>query len=371
MSTERMRLTMDIRISGCATRCWHCYVNGGPGPFMSLEEYRDCLDALGIVVGRLEQYGFEINLYLDYEPLLHPDICEILRITHERFHDYFRISTIPTTGIPIAIRSDWEDVLETLQAVGIKQLELTLHGTEQIQNKATSHSGAFELQSTAIRRARAYGFDIALNLMVTKDMLQQFEETMEIVHCIDPNSKRAVIPAYEPIPRLRRFEEHRADLEDIEPFREDLAYLCDESKEKEYWRTVDKYAEQNVLSDVLTHPEDYPSFASLEAKMPSWVFVTVVPGLDMYYGNVGLYHRKLGVLSAKSSEHLAEHIRPLKPNYQFGGFYNVQSLPAPVDVARRSGDPGSGKLYNTVEAVFFRWLDLIARAKTIKLDPKV
>ncbi|MFQ6040106.1 MAG: hypothetical protein ACE5PV_04555, partial [Candidatus Poribacteria bacterium] len=83
------------------------------------------------------------------------------------------------------------------------------------------------------------------------------------------------------------------------------------------------------------------------------------PGLSIYYGNVGLYHRKIGVLGVDSSESLVESIQKLKPNYQFGGFYDVQSLPAPVDVAKRFGGAKSGKLYHTVEDVFFRWLDLM------------
>ena len=110
-----MQITIDIRISGCVTRCWHCYVNGGPGATMPFEEYHCCLDELPPILDGLKKNGFKrIYLYLDYEPLLHPAICEILTITRERFGDYFEMPTFPTTGIPIAARSDWEEVLDTL-----------------------------------------------------------------------------------------------------------------------------------------------------------------------------------------------------------------------------------------------------------------
>ena len=195
--------------------------------------------------------------------------------------------------------------------------------------------------------------------MVTRDMLQHFEETIEIVCRKGYERKRAAIPVYEPTNRLRQFEKHRPTLEDIEPFREYLASFCDSEEEAKYWENVHKCAERNVLQDVLSHPEDYPSFAVMESQMPDWIFVTIVPGLSVYYGNVGLYHRKLGVLGVDSPESLVENIRNLKPNYQFGGFYDVDVLPPPVYVAKKFGDAKSGKLYHTVEDVFFRWLDLM------------
>ena len=350
---------------------------------MPLEEYRRCLDALEPILDRLQKDGFgRIDLYLDYEPLLHPKICEILTITRERFGGHFEMPTFPTIGIPIATRSDWEEVLETLRMIGTNELEFTLHGPEHIQNKATNHPRAFEFHSLAVRRAQAHGFETALNLMVTKELLQHFEETMEIVYRNGYGQKRAAVPTYEPTPRMRRFEIHRPTLEDVEPFREYLSSFCGRipnstksnarlrlsgefGYDAKYWENVDKYSEGNVRYDVLSYPENYPSFALLESQMPDWIFVTVVPGLSIYYGNVGLYHRKLGVLGTDSPESLVERIRKLNPNYQFGGFYDVGALPAPVDVARRFGDAKSGKLYHTVEDVFFRWLDLMDIASQI------
>jgi len=276
---------------------------------MPLEEYRRCLDALEPILDRLQKDGFgRIDLYLDYEPLLHPKICEILTITRERFGGHFEMPTFPTIGIPIATRSDWEEVLETLRMIGTNELEFTLHGPEHIQNKATNHPRAFEFHSLAVRRAQTYGFETALNLMVTKELLQHFEETVEIVHRNGYRRKRAAVPVYEPTPRMRRFEMHRPTLEDVEPFREYLSGFCGRipnsaksnarlrlsgefSYDAKYWENVDKYAERNVRCDVLLHSEHYPSFAFLESQMPAWIFVTVVPGLSIYYGNVGLYHR--------------------------------------------------------------------------------
>ena len=354
-----MDITIDVRISGCATRCWHCYVSGGPGPLMPLKEYKRCLEALDAVCDGLEKHGFSVYLWLDYEPLLHPDICEILRTTKERFGDHFDASSFPTAGIPIAARPDWEKILETLREVGTREIMFTLHGPAHLHDEALGRPGSFERHSLALRRVQAGGFETVLKLIVSKDMLQHFEETMEVVHGGEYDYRRAEVPIYEPVPRLRQFESHRATLEDVEPFRERLSALCNRGRGSEYWREADRYAERNVLRDVLAYPDSYPDFVALEAQAPPWIFVTVAPGLSIYHGNAGLYLQELGTLSDGSPEHWVERVRTLRPNYLFSGFYDVRSLPALVDVARGFGDPNSGKLYHTVEDVFFRWLGLM------------
>jgi len=363
--TDSRLLTIDIRISGCATRCWHCYVNGEPDPIMPLDEYLYCLDALEPIVNELEKHGFTIYLYLDYEPLLHPEICRILAITKGRFGKNYQISCIPTTGIPLGIRPDWKDIIGSLKDIGINEMELTLHGTRDIHNKATNNSKAFDLHQLAIERAKKHGLKIHLNLMLNKEMLQCFDETMAIIEQNEYDYKRATIATYEPTLRMRQFEEHRPSIEDINPYRELLSSFSEDDGQNGYWKEIDKYSESNVYQDIMGNPENYPSFAIIEEKMPNWVFVTIIPGRSIYYGNVGLYHKKLGMLGVESSLFLAEYIKSLKPNYQFGGFFDVDKLPIPIDAAKRVGNPLNNSLYNRVEDVFLRWLDLCETANIL------
>lgn len=357
-----MRVTIDLIVAGCAARCWHCYIGGGPGPLMPLGEYERCLDALRPLVDRLEARGCDVNLYLDREPLLHPDIRPMLERVRARFARQFVWPTVPTTGIPIGTRPDWEELLESLHGIGVREVELTLHGPEPVQSRAQACPNALQLHELAARRARAHGFGLVLNLMVSRPMLRLFGDTVPVVERNRYDRVGARVPIYEPHDRMRAFEEQRAALMDATPHRHDLAALCTETADRTYWEEPGRYAEAAIRAEVLTHPESYPSFAHLEAQLPAWIFLSVVPGLRLYYGNGGLCRQELGTLAVDSAEAFADRIAALPPNYQFGGYYQLDALPPPVEIAARFGDPESGKLYRSTVDAFQRWLDLASRA---------
>ena len=57
-----MAINFDLLISGCNTRCRHCYVNGGPGPMMPAELALLCIEKLDTLaallkMGRTKFYG--------------------------------------------------------------------------------------------------------------------------------------------------------------------------------------------------------------------------------------------------------------------------------------------------------------------------
>ena len=66
-----MTVNFDILVSGCNTRCKHCYVNGGPGSMMKLEDaflFIEKLDALA------ELLPFEASFTLDIcQGLFYPE----------------------------------------------------------------------------------------------------------------------------------------------------------------------------------------------------------------------------------------------------------------------------------------------------------
>ncbi len=75
-----MKVNFDLLITGCNTRCRHCYVNGGPGKMMPLA---DALDAMEKLDALAELLPDEVSLTLDNEPMNHPDIGVIIRAAAE------------------------------------------------------------------------------------------------------------------------------------------------------------------------------------------------------------------------------------------------------------------------------------------------
>ena len=68
-------VNIDFLVSGCNTRCRHCYVNGGPGPLMPAEDALLCIERLDLLTSCLSG---EVSFTLDHEPMDHPEIAGIL-----------------------------------------------------------------------------------------------------------------------------------------------------------------------------------------------------------------------------------------------------------------------------------------------------
>ena len=105
-----MDLNFDLLISGCNTHCRHCYVNGGPGRNISLEDALLCIDRLDELGALLpERPGFT----LDNEPMNHPDIITIIRAAAAAKHvSHYHHGM--TTGIALMRRADREAVMRRI-----------------------------------------------------------------------------------------------------------------------------------------------------------------------------------------------------------------------------------------------------------------
>lgn len=353
-----MQVTFDIRVSGCVTKCWHCYVDGGPGSFMVLDEFKEVLAYLKELSKIALDRGVRLDPYLDLEPLLHPDCLEIFRLAYGLDSGFFG-SCIPTSGLPIATRTDWENVLKVLADVGIRELQLTLHGSGKLHDRATNLEGAFDLQRKALDRIKEKGFRAHLNLIVSKSLLDCFEETLRVIELDGYHYRRALIPGYAPCPRLRDFEFQRPELSEVRPILDELIQLCD-NKEQDaiHWQQAEQCTERYVFEDLRKYPEKYSSFRSIVDSLPNWRFITVAPGLEVYYGNGNLYSERIANLRKITPRALLEEIEKRDPNYAIGGYFDIDGLPSPWEVAKASADPQSERIYHLTEDIFVKWLDV-------------
>ena len=350
-------ITFDIVVSGCATQCWHCYVCGRPAPAMALRDVERVLAFVDAFSRIAEDQGVLVHPYLDLEPMLHPDIVTILSLSQAV--DAFSMPTcIPTTGIPIARRDDWRRVLAAYRQAGVRQLEFTLHGPEAIHDEAVSREGAFQSHNQAVRRAKESGFEARLNLMVSKPMLRHVQETMDAVDRNAYDHRRAAIPTYAPNARLRGFERLRPELPDVMPHRALLRACCDDQDgDGNRWKTVAGSTEGRAYQNLLASEGACRSYQSLIESLPTWYFVTVGPDRDVRYGN-GLHRTDgLGRVGESPPAEVLQRVLERYPNYALGGYFPIDSLPAPIEVARAVADPRGGRIYHTTEEIHVMWLD--------------
>ena len=76
-------INIDFLVAGCNTHCRHCYVNGGPGPIMPVEDALMCIDKLDALAACLQD---EVSFTLDHEPMNHPRIDQILSAAFRTAH---------------------------------------------------------------------------------------------------------------------------------------------------------------------------------------------------------------------------------------------------------------------------------------------
>ena len=346
-----MQLTIDLRITGCQTRCWHCYVEGGPGPRMSFSQIVDVGAFLRRAIPRLGERFEHVYPYLDLEPVSHPEVVKVLRFFASEGIFPFN-AFVPTTGVALARRSDYREVLDVCKELGVKGFEFTLHGPQDVHNEAVQHRRALDLQLVSLERIREYGFLAQSNVIVSKKLVQHFEEVCRFLAAHAYDRVRLTVPHFEPTERLRVFEDHRAEMHDIaEIAGHELFRTCINS---DFWTTYEDCTENALLEQVADFDGTWDDMVN---RFPQWVFITVVPGLDVYYGNGDLLHRKIGNLRETDAQELIESVAGLKSNYCINGYYDTDGLPPPRTVLRDFGRWESERIYPSLDDIVMLCMD--------------
>jgi hypothetical protein len=360
--SKKDQITFDIVVSGCATECWHCYVDGGRTAFMDCNDYERILNFANSFRRLAASQHVEVSPYLDLEPMLHPDVVKIIR-AFVRQEGFTLPSCIPTSGMPLAKRDDWRELLAVYWEAGVRELMFTLHGPDNLHDCVVSADGASACQRTAVGRAREYDFTTRLNLMVSRPMLRRFDETKAIVEKSKYDLKEARVPAYAPNAKLRKFEPHRPRLSDLKPHIDYLSSLGEGGGQvTDDWSQINECTEEWVFADMMMKRHNYDSYESVISRLPNWRFVTVGPGLDIWYGNGRHRTHLLGRVGDTLPRDLLRKVRGQHPNYALGGFFEIDHLPSPVEVASTVADPAGQRVYSDPSELQVKWLDQFSRS---------
>jgi hypothetical protein len=108
------QLWLQIEVVGCPTVCRHCWAQGIPYPAMLVDDVAWVLDQ---VHWFCDAHGLSFGAYPMHELAAHPQAAELLR----QFADHVgaaEFEPLSTTGVPLATREDWRELLAAAATLG-------------------------------------------------------------------------------------------------------------------------------------------------------------------------------------------------------------------------------------------------------------
>jgi hypothetical protein len=156
-------LSLQVEVVGCPTVCRHCWAQGAPYPAMPLG---DVARALEQVHRFCDAHGLGFSAYPMHELAAHPQAAQLLRL----FADHVgaaEFEPLTTTGVPLATRQDWQELLAAAAKLGTTTVWVAFHGIGIEHDRQVNRPGAFTKTCLAVRRVHAAGLRAGCNVFVT------------------------------------------------------------------------------------------------------------------------------------------------------------------------------------------------------------
>ena len=343
-------LSFNIEVSGCPTSCVHCWARGRHYEAMPFD---DIVAALGLATRSCSENGLSLYPYPLHEFLAHPQASGILKLFKESCGTSFE--PLLTTGVPLATRDDWEDVLETAKSVGTTVVWFTFHGIQDIHDNQVHRQGAFEEVCTAIGRAHSLGLKCCCNAFLTRRNLPQFDEMLALFEDLGMDEIGWHVADYYPIARLRHAEDRRPELEDLLPLADSIATST--KFDKDVWLDLGAHTEKAYVQKALNGQEGDP---------PRWTFreggqsndIVCRANMDVHCGRAGLYGQLVGNLKQDDPGQVFRDAIAQCPYPDDTLYFSTEDIPPVHELAAAYGDPRGQKIYKHPASMRNRWLDL-------------
>ena len=156
-------LYLRVEVVGCPTVCWHCWAQGVPYPAMPVADVAWVLEQTHRFC---DNHGLGLGSYPMQELAAHPQAAELLGL----FADHVgaaEFEPLSTTGVPLAVRQDWQELLAAAAALGTTTVWVAFHGLGVEHDRQVTRPGAFAETCLAIQRVHAAGLRAGANVFVT------------------------------------------------------------------------------------------------------------------------------------------------------------------------------------------------------------
>jgi hypothetical protein len=353
-------LYLCMEVAGCPTVCRHCWAQGTGYETMPLADIEWVLqEAHRFCDGR----GLAFDAYPMHELAAHPDAARLFGLFNCHSASVAKAAgqgcaatmfePWPTTGVPLAVRDDWRDVLGAAAGSGTLNLWLAFHGVGEVHDRQVNRRGAYAETCLAAERVRAAGLSVGCNVFLTADSLPQLDELTATVRRLADAGKSFETAGFLPTPRSRRNERLRPTLPELLPA---ATLITEITARPDRWGSLETRTEAAYVRQALAG-----GFPAAQDRTPGELALVCRPDLDVYSGLAGLYRARHGNLRtdgiATVLGRALDHGRQPDDALWFG----PGPLPGPAELATRYGDAAGQGVHLAPESVRYLWLDRARR----------
>ena len=152
----------------CNLRCVHCYAHSKDLDYqgeLSHEEGRHLIDDLA-------GFGAPVLLFSGGEPLMRPDILELIGYAREKGLR----AVISTNGTLIT-----RELAEKLKAFGLSYVGISLDGLRDTNDRFRGMKGAFDLALAGVRHCREAGIKVGLRFTMNRKNVQDLHGIFDLL----------------------------------------------------------------------------------------------------------------------------------------------------------------------------------------------
>jgi hypothetical protein len=345
---------MCVEVAGCSTICQHCWAQGTHYPPMPLSDIAHVLEqasAACAAAGRL------FTAFPMHEVAAHPRAPEVLRLfaryPGDPAFDEGRpmFQPLSTTGVPLALRADWEEVLAACRELGTTVVWPAIHGWGATHDRMVHRAGAYQETLLGIDRMRAAGMEVGCNVFLTSENVAQFDAMTTDLLAHGVAQFAIEVATYLPTARSRRYELLRPTLDDLAPLVEGIQALPGPFFHCEEWLHLADFTEAAHVRRAVegTWPPADPAREELS--------LVCRPDLDLFWGAPGRYRRRFGNLRRDDAQRVLQAALADEGGSEDTIWFDLDPIPEIHKLAERYGDPQGDRVHLWVDSMRRLWLD--------------
>jgi hypothetical protein len=340
-------LWLQVEVAGCPTVCRHCWAQGVPYPAMPLADVAWVLER---VHRFCDDHDLGFGAYPMHEVAAHPEAAALLRL----FADHVgaaEFEPLSSTGVPLALREDWRELLAAAASLGTTTVWVAFHGLDAEHDRQVNRSGAFTETCLAIRRVHAAGLRAGANVFVTGANAANGGRLLEALQRLRVEETSWEPATFYPTPRGRRNERLRPEPADLLPLADRIRRLS--PFHADAWADPEAYAEAawvgRALSGAWPTPEPTPAAQGLP--------LVCRPTLDVHTGAAGRYRDHHGNLRTDDPHAVLDRALDQGARSLDSIWFGPAPLPTVDTLATHHGDPSGPGVHFTADSVRYLWLD--------------